>query len=97
VSVNFLYGHRELRARIEQLRDQQPRILRAPEPERQDNERSTVIRTLTTKLTVERRRHHEEVRLLREQLAAAHGELLRLRRSTAGSAVPHPARPQGDA
>lgn len=83
VSVNFLYSHRELRARIEQLRDQQPRIPRTPEPERQDNERSTIIRTLTTKLTAERRRHHEEVRLLREQLAAAHGELLRLRRSAA--------------
>lgn len=83
VSVNFLYSHDELRTRIQQLRDQQDQNgHRDPPPE---PERAAVVRTLTNKLTAERRRRLDEVALLREQLAAAHGELLRLRRGGATS------------
>lgn len=78
VSVNFLYHNAELRSRIEQLRNQQDRPERSePAPD----SHSAVIRTLTAKLTAERRRRLDEVALLREQLAAAHGELLQLRRA----------------
>ncbi len=78
VSVNFLYGHDELRPRIQQLRGQQDQVSpREPLPE---TGHSPIVRSLTTKLAVERRRRLQEVGLLREQLAAAHGELLRLRR-----------------
>lgn len=82
VSVNFLYSNTELRARIEQLRGQQARSA-STKPAPVTSENTAVIQTLTAKLTAERRRHLDEARLLREQLAAAHGELLRVRRCPA--------------
>lgn len=83
VSVNFLYSNNELKERIESLRKQQAHSLETPPPQRPASD-NAVIRTLTAKLSLERREHAQQVRLLREQLAAAHGELLRLRRSAVG-------------
>lgn len=80
VSVNFLYSNRELKERIESLRDQQAHPVGRP-PSHGPTGDNAVIRTLTAKLSLERREHAQQVRLLREQLAAAHGELLLLRRS----------------
>lgn len=83
VSVNFLYSHDELRTRVQQLRDQQDhqeQQLARPH-DASGATHSAVVRGLTSKLTAERRRRLDEVGLLREQLAAAHGELLRLRRA----------------
>ena len=65
--------------RVQQLREQQDHA--TPREPARDAEPSAVIRSLTSKLSVERRRRLDEVALLREQLAAAHGELLRLRRA----------------
>ena len=83
VSVNFLYSHDELRTSIQQLRgqqDHQEQQLGRPH-DASETTYSAVVRSLTSKLTAERRRRLDEVGLLREQLAAAHGELLRLRRA----------------
>lgn len=89
VSVNFLYSHDELRTRIQQLRAQQDHQEQqlAPPHDAAGATHSGVVRSLTSKLAAERRRRLDEVGLLREQLAAAHGELLRLRR-----ALPEPLR-----
>jgi uncharacterized protein DUF6262 len=81
VSVDFLYRHPGLRARIERLRGPQP----APSghaPSR-DHAASGVVATLTAKLTELRR----ELAETKTQLAAAHGELLALRRHP-GSTAP---------
>ena len=81
VSVDFLYRHPELRARIERLRGRQP----APTghaPSR-DQAASSVVATLTARLTELRR----ELAETKAQLAAAHGELLALRRHP-GNAAP---------
>ena len=79
VSVDFLYRHPELRARIEHLRSrqQQPSPPAAvPPPQRdQDNDRGVTV-TLTARL----RDARVEIAELKAQLAAAHGELLALRR-----------------
>jgi uncharacterized protein DUF6262 len=74
VSVDFLYRHPGLRARIERLRGRQP----APagnEPPGNPGA-SSVVATLTARLTELRR----ELAETKAQLAAAHGELLMLRR-----------------
>jgi Family of unknown function (DUF6262) len=77
VSVDFLYRHPELRARIEHLRSRQnaapPPAAAQPEPGR--NDRGVVV-ALTARL----REARGEVAELKAQLAAAHGELLALRR-----------------
>jgi hypothetical protein len=74
VSVDFLYRHPELRARIERLRGHQP----APAPSAPPGNpgASSVVATLTARLTELRR----ELAETKAQLAAAHGELLALRR-----------------
>jgi hypothetical protein len=75
VSVDFLYRHPELRARIEHLRSRQQNTPppAAPEPGADDR---GVIGALTARL----REARGEVAELKAQLAAAHGELLALRR-----------------
>jgi inorganic triphosphatase YgiF len=78
VSVDFLYRHHQLRQRIQALRDQQRRTRSAvtdtpPPPAATE---SNVVRTLTARLTEAR----SEIATLKTQLAAAHGELLTLRR-----------------
>jgi hypothetical protein len=81
VSLDFLYGNGDLRKRIEKLRNQQ-KASRAPEPapEHADDNDIVHILTLTEKLRRERDIRRTTVSELEEQLAAAHGELLRLRR-----------------
>lgn len=81
VSKDFLYRTPELRDRIVSLRartDPQ-RAARLIEPSPDDSQ-SSVVRTLSTKLSEERARHRAEVSELQHALQAAHGELLRLRR-----------------
>lgn len=79
VSLDFLYRHPELRRRIQQLRAQQQTQPPAP-PERDPDQPSSVIRTLTAQLTELKRRHHAELQELKQALEAAHGENLELRR-----------------
>ena len=81
VSVDFLYRHPDLRARIERLRGHKPAPARQA-PSR-DQATSSVVATLTARLTELRR----ELAETRAQLAAAHGELLALRRHP-GHAAP---------
>ncbi len=81
VSVDFLYRHPDLRARIERLRGHKPGPARQA-PSR-DQATSSVVATLTARLTELRR----ELAETKAQLAAAHGELLALRRHP-GHAAP---------
>ena len=81
VSVDFLYRHPELRARIERLRGHQP--CPAGQAPSRDQVASSVVTTLTARLTELRR----ELAETKAQLAAAHGELLALRRYP-GNATP---------
>jgi hypothetical protein len=84
VSVDFLYRHPGLRARIERLRGHKPPSTgHAPPGEPGNPAASSVVATLTARLTELRR----ELAETKAQLAAAHGELLALRRHP-GNAVP---------
>jgi hypothetical protein len=78
VSLDFLYRDPDLRHRIETLRAQQQPARTAPPPRASATPTDAVVTTLTTKL----RQAREEITELRAQLAAAHGELLTLRRAT---------------
>ncbi len=80
VSHAFLYGHPDLRGRIERLRAQARPAPAQPEPETTDN---TIIVTLTSQITRLRQQHHQEVQALRAALEQAHGENLQLRRELA--------------
>jgi Family of unknown function (DUF6262) len=82
-SLDFLYDNPELRRRIEHLRAQQ-QTKPAPQPTAAMNADSNAIRALTTQLAGLRRQRREEINELRAALAAAHGENLQLRRSSAG-------------
>jgi hypothetical protein len=79
VSLDFLYGNDDLRKRIEKLRDQQ-KTRPAPDPAPEHADTSDIVHILTEKLRRERDTRRTTVSQLEEQLAAAHGELLRLRR-----------------
>ena len=81
VSVDFLYRHPDLRARIQRLRGHQPAPA-AQTPSR-DHAASSVVATLTARLTELRR----ELTETKTQLAAAHGELLTLRRHPGNAAA----------
>lgn len=75
VSLDFLYRTPDLRGRIETLRAQQnPRPTPPPGPATPGD---AVVATLTAKL----RHTRDENTRLRAELAAAHGELLILRRT----------------
>lgn len=82
VSKDFLYRSIDLRPRIEQLRARQLAVSSHP-PRQLDpmaGETSSVVRTLTIELRELRQRHRQEVAELKEALAAAHGELLDMKR-----------------
>jgi hypothetical protein len=79
VSLDFLYGNDGLRKRIEKLRFQQNRRP-APDPAPEDADGSDIVHILTSRLRQESDARRTAVSQLKEQLAAAHGELLRLRR-----------------
>ena len=77
VSRAFLYGHAELRAAIEQLRDQHRRTpSRLPTRERASEES---MRARLRGMLEENRRLRSENAQLRDELAIAHGEVRELR------------------
>jgi Family of unknown function (DUF6262) len=83
-SIDFVYSNPDIRARIEHLRAQQQGS--PPDRSSRDDARlsdSSIVSTLTAQLTDLKRRHHREVTDLRAALAAAHGEILTLRRQGA--------------
>lgn len=80
VSHAFLYGHPDLRGRIEALRAQAKPAPAQPGPETTDN---TIIVTLTSQITRLKQQHRQEVQALRAALEQAHGENLQLRRELA--------------
>jgi len=82
VSTDFIYRHPVLRPQVEALRrasrDGAPGdAVHIPDVEAAA---STLVRRLTQQLATDRRKHREEVAQLQAALAAAHGELLALRR-----------------
>jgi hypothetical protein len=83
VSLDFLYRNDGIRQRVEHHRSARP--MRNDPAERQDqqDQPSSVIRTLTAQLADLRRRHREETAALRQALEQAHGENLLLRRRLA--------------
>jgi Family of unknown function (DUF6262) len=78
VSLDFLYRTPDLRQRIETLRAQQQPARPAPPPRTPSAPADAVLTALTAKL----RQARDEITELRAQLAAAHGELLTLRRAS---------------
>ena len=79
-STAFLYGHAELKRRITHLREQHRRAT-LPIPRVDRDAPSSVMRTLTLQIAALKRRHRDEVAQLQHDLAAAHGEILALRRT----------------
>jgi hypothetical protein len=77
VSHAFLYGHQDLRRRIEHLRTQT-----RPAPARPDST-DTVVLALTSQVNQLKNQHRQEVQALRAALEQAHGENLELRRELA--------------
>ncbi len=81
VSLDFLYANTDLRRRIESLRTQQDTRASAPtDRPSPDDSNGNIVHVLTAKLREERAARHTAVKDLEEQLAATHGEILRLRR-----------------
>lgn len=85
VSKDFLYRVPELRARITKLREQQSPTRRNPvtsqNAQASELDTSSIIRTLTAKLASERASHRQELAELNQALAAAHGQILALKRN----------------
>jgi hypothetical protein len=81
ISLDFLYANPGLRRRIESLRSQQAAQVspRSTGPGSHDPAGS-VVQVLTAKLREERTARRAAEQNLEQRLAAAHGELLRLRR-----------------
>ena len=91
VSHAFLYGHPDLRRRIEHLRSQ-ARPATSPAP---TDSTDTVVLALTNQIEQLKKQHRRQITELREALERAHGENLGLRRELArrgGTADPanHP-------
>ena len=80
VSLDFPYRNDGIRRRVEHQRAARPRRGEpAGTPEQQDQP-SSIVRTLTAQLADLKRRHREETAALRQALEQAHGENLILRR-----------------
>jgi hypothetical protein len=77
VSHAFLYGHPDLRARIEHLRTQARPHKTPPAAGDGDN---TLVLALTSQITRLKKQHRDETQALRAALEQAHGENLQLRR-----------------
>jgi hypothetical protein len=86
VSHAFLYGHPELRPRIEQLRAQArpPRTATVDPPDPED----TLVTALTSQINHLKRQHRQEVQALHAALEQAHGENLDLRRQLTRAGLP---------
>lgn len=78
VSHAFLYGHDDLRRRIQHLRDQA-----RPAPKQRPEGPDTIVLALTSQIDQLKKRHRDEVHALRTALEQAHGENLHLRRELA--------------
>jgi hypothetical protein len=90
VSHAFLYGHVDLRGRIEHLR---ARTRPNPTPTSAPDSENTLILALTAQINELKKRHRQDVQTLRNALEQAHGENLDLRRELARrgtSAALHP-------
>lgn len=83
-SPDFLYNSPTLRPRIEHLRAQQQAAPPRPRPATDGPATSNVVRALSVQLTALKKQHREEITALNAALAAAHGELLDLRRQLGG-------------
>lgn len=86
VSKDFLYRTADLRTRIMELRDRNQTTGHAPIrtstcADDAAGNTSNIIRTLTAKLAHERANNRQEITELQAALSAAHGEILRLKRS----------------
>jgi Family of unknown function (DUF6262) len=79
-SPDFLYNSPTLRPRIEHLRAQQQATPPRPQAAGDGPAISNVISALSAQLAALKKRHHEEITALNAALAAAHGEILDLRR-----------------
>jgi len=80
VSHAFLYGHQDLRRRIEHLRTQaRPTIA----PHQRAETADTVVLALTIQIDQIKKQHRQEIQALRTALEQAHGENLDLRRELA--------------
>ena len=86
VSTDFIYRHPVLRPQVEALRRARRDAIPGDAAGAPDAEAaaSTLVRRLTQQLAADRRKHREEVAQLQAALAAAHGELLALRRHLQG-------------
>jgi len=80
VSHAFLYGHPDLRGRIERLRAQSRP---SPDPAVASDAESTLVLALTGQINQLHKRYRQEVHALRAALEKAHGENLDLRRQLA--------------
>jgi len=80
VSHAFLYGHHDLRARIEQLRAQNRALQAEPAPPARE---TTLVSTLTSQINHLKKQHRQQVQALQAALERAHGENLDLRRELA--------------
>jgi integrase len=80
LSLDFLYSNEAVRSRIEHARGaQRGRTVSPLRPAGSDGGDGTVIRVLTNQLQAAKRAHRCEADQLRQQLAAATGEILVLR------------------
>ncbi|BBH18017.1 hypothetical protein Back2_23040 [Nocardioides baekrokdamisoli] len=79
VSTDFIYGHAVLRGRIQELRDSTTVVGRPAQTDAQVPA-TGAVRALTAQLRELRSRHRREIDELETALAAAHGQLLELRR-----------------
>ncbi|MEJ7772751.1 MAG: DUF6262 family protein [Geodermatophilaceae bacterium] len=80
VSHAFLYGHPDLRGRIEHLR---ARTRPNTAPTLPPDSESTLVIALTAEINQLKKRHRHDVHTLRNALEQAHGENLDLRRELA--------------
>ena len=80
VSHAFLYGHPNLRGRIEHLRDQHRPMPAEPTPPARE---TTLVSTLTSQINHIKKQHRQQVQSLQTALERAHGENLDLRRELA--------------
>ena len=80
VSHAFLYGHPDLRGRIEHLR---ARTRPNTAPSAPPDSESTLVLALTAEINQLKKRHRHDVQTLRNALEQAHGENLDLRRELA--------------
>ena len=91
VSHAFLYGHPNLRGRIEHLRDQHRPMPAEPTPPARE---TTLVSTLTSQINHIKKQHRQQVHSLQTALERAHGENLDLRRELARRGWPgQPAAP----